>query len=138
MVFKNIRKIKNKIILNFFGQLAQLATSPRQLASSSCMSGGERPDFKSGRSVVKIFMGNQPGMYIIQSRKNSKYYIGSTENISSRLMVHNNGEVKATKLLIPWELKFFQLCHSIRGARQLEYRLKKLKRKDIIEGIIKE
>ena len=83
-------------------------------------------------------MNNQPGVYIIQSLKNYKYYIGCTENLENRLKAHNNSEVTATKLLIPWELKFFQPCNSIKGARQLEFGLKKLKRRDIIEGIIKE
>ena len=82
-------------------------------------------------------MNYQPGIYIIQSIKNGKYYIGSTKNFENRLKAHNNGEVTATKLLIPWKLKFFQPCNSIKGARQLEFGLKKLKRRDIIEGIIK-
>ena len=83
-------------------------------------------------------MNNQPGVYVMQSIKNEKYYIGCTENIENRLRAHNNGDVKATKLLTPWELKFFQPCNSMKGAKQLEFGLKKLKRRDIIEGIIKE
>jgi putative endonuclease len=79
-----------------------------------------------------------PGVYILQSLKNMRYYIGSTENVDSRLIMHNNGKVKATKFLTPWTLKFFQPCSNITVAKQLEYALKKLKRRDIIEGIIRE
>ncbi|MFH1744643.1 MAG: GIY-YIG nuclease family protein [bacterium] len=80
---------------------------------------------------------NTPGIYIIQSQKNFRYYIGSTGNVEERLKYHNNGRVKATKLLSPWKIKFFQPCPNITVARQIEYQLKKLKRRDYIEGIIK-
>ena len=81
---------------------------------------------------------NTPGVYIIQSQKNSRYYIGSTDNIKNRLKYHNSGWVKATRLAQPWEIKFFQICPNTAMAKQIEIQLKKLKRRDYIEGIIKE
>ena len=79
----------------------------------------------------------QPGIYIIQSIKNNRYYIGSTENITLRLLAHNQGKVVATKYMKPWKLKFFMPYPTIKSAKQIEYKLKRLKRKDIIDGIIK-
>jgi len=81
-------------------------------------------------------MTKQPGIYILQSRKNNRYYIGSTENIERRLNEHNEGRVKATRYLQPLELKFFHPFEKIREARQIEYKLKKLKNRKIIEKII--
>jgi putative endonuclease len=42
--------------------------------------------------------------YILQSNKNKRYYIGSTENVSKRLKRHNSGLIKPTKPYVPWEL----------------------------------
>jgi putative endonuclease len=81
-------------------------------------------------------MKKQPGIYILRSLKNSSYYIGSTIDIENRLIEHNSGKTKATKYLTPWELKLFFPTQSIKEARQLEYKLKKLKSKKIIEKII--
>lgn len=80
---------------------------------------------------------NSPCVYILQSQKNKRYYIGSTINVNRRLHEHNIGKVKATKYLRPLELKFFYPTESIKEARQLEYKLKKLKSRKIIDKIIK-
>lgn len=80
----------------------------------------------------------QPGVYILQSIKNSRYYVGSTDNMNERLKIHNSGWVKATANIVPLELRVFVSCLSITEARQSEYRLKKYKRKDILEKVIKD
>lgn len=77
-----------------------------------------------------------PGVYILQSSKNSRYYIGSTDDIEERLKAHNKGGVRATSNLCPWELKIFIPRSNITGAKQAEYRLKKYKRRDILEKMI--
>ncbi|MCA9355915.1 GIY-YIG nuclease family protein [Candidatus Nomurabacteria bacterium] len=76
------------------------------------------------------------GVYIIKSVKNSRYYIGSTIDIDRRLKEHNSGKVFSTKGNIPWELKIFLNCDNITDARRYEHRLKKYKRKDVIEKVI--
>ena len=43
-------------------------------------------------------------LYILQSSKSGKLYIGQTENIEDRLNRHNKGYSKSTKFGIPWEL----------------------------------
>ena len=45
--------------------------------------------------------------YILQSRKNKKLYIGHTEDLKERVTSHNNGENKATKPNIPYDLIYF-------------------------------
>lgn len=45
--------------------------------------------------------------YIIRSQKNGKLYLGSSPDLKVRLKSHNNGENKATKANIPYELIFY-------------------------------
>lgn len=75
-------------------------------------------------------------VYILKSLKNGKFYIGSTGGISKRIKQHQRGHVKATCNILPIKLEFFQEYESVNLARKVEYRLKKLKRKDYIVRII--
>lgn len=45
--------------------------------------------------------------YILRSKKNRKLYLGQTTDLKKRLKSHNNGENKATKPNIPYELIFY-------------------------------
>ena len=78
----------------------------------------------------------QAGVYILQSTKNNRYYIGSTDNIKRRLKEHNAGKVPSTGNLRPLFIKAFIKCESLTGARTSEYRLKQYKRRDVIEKVI--
>ncbi len=77
-------------------------------------------------------------VYILQSQKNGSFYIGSTIVVSKRFVEHNTGLVVATRYLTPWDLVFSQRYETIREARQVEFKLKKLKSRKIIEQIIKD
>jgi putative endonuclease len=77
-------------------------------------------------------------VYILQSKKSGHYYIGASEDPLRRLKEHNAGKVKSTRKKGPWEIKFDQKFCDIKKAKQIEYRLKKLKKRDIIEKIIKD
>ena len=77
-------------------------------------------------------------VYILQSKLNNRYYIGSTINIEKRYSNHKNGFVKSTRSIRPLELKFFKKYKDIKTARQIEYKLKKMKSKSIIDKIITE
>jgi len=77
-------------------------------------------------------------VYILQSEKNGRYYVGSTGNIEQRLEFHNKGLVKATASIRPLFLKIFIACNNITEAKQAEYRLKKYKRRDILEKVTKD
>lgn len=77
-------------------------------------------------------------VYILQSQTYGIYYIGSSINPHKRLLEHNSGKTASTKNKGPWTIKFTQHYPTIAEAKKIEYRLKKFKRKDIIEKIIKE
>jgi len=80
----------------------------------------------------------QQGVYILQSLKNGRFYIGSTGYIDKRVIQHNRGQVKATRFMVPLKLKAFIPCDNMAEARKAEYRLKQYKRKDVIERVIKD
>jgi putative endonuclease len=44
--------------------------------------------------------------YVLRSRVTDRHYTGSCENLDDRLRRRNNGESKATKHGIPWELVY--------------------------------
>lgn len=75
-------------------------------------------------------------VYILESLRNKKHYIGSTANLENRFLEHENGEVKATQYLRPWKLIFSQTFDDIKIARQVEIKLKRFKSRKIIEKII--
>lgn len=87
---------------------------------------------------MEVSLNDYGYVYILQSKKNSRYYVGSTVNINKRFSEHQNGCVKSTKNIRPLELKFFKKYESIKEARQIEYKIKIMKNKRIIERIIEE
>lgn len=73
--------------------------------------------------------------YILKTAKGS-YYVGSTENIKERLVMHNLGKVKSTKDKLPIEL-VFQEYHTTRAeAQRKEYKIKSWKSRKMIEILI--
>ena len=80
----------------------------------------------------------QPGVYILQSKKNGLYYIGSTNDIERRLEEHNQGKSASTRNLTPFKLMTFIKCETLTEAKKAEYRFKKYKRRNIIELVIKD
>ena len=62
---------------------------------------------------------------------NKYLYIGITNNLRNRLKAHNNGTgSKFVRSRRPFELMKVIQCNDAREARRLEYRLKKLKRRE--------
>ena len=78
------------------------------------------------------------GIVYILLTDNNRYYVGSTNDIKRRMAEHDSGENKATRYVRPVKLLFTQSFNLLTNARKIEYRLKKLKRRDIIERIIKD
>lgn len=64
-------------------------------------------------------------VYIIHSAKDESFYKGFTENPTSRLIQHNNGESKYTSLKIPWRFVYLEEMPSKKSALIREKVLKK-------------
>lgn len=77
-------------------------------------------------------------VYILKSEKSGRLYIGSSEDVEARINRHNQGIVSATKNFCPWKLMFKQEFQNLTIARAVESKLKRYKRKDFLEKIIKD
>ena len=63
-------------------------------------------------------------VYIIQSEKDKRFYVGMSENVEIRLNQHNSGKTKSTKGYKPWKLLFFEEFETRQEARKREKYLK--------------
>ncbi len=78
------------------------------------------------------------GYVYILSNSSGKFYIGSTDNLDRRLKQHQSGHTHTTYRMDNIKLVFSQEYQTLEEARKNEVKLKKLKRKDYIEKIVKE
>ncbi len=76
-------------------------------------------------------------VYILESELGA-YYIGSTLDIVERVRHHSGGFTPSTKRLGKIHLVLKQEYPTLKQARRVELKLKKLKRKDYIRKIIQE
>lgn len=58
--------------------------------------------------------------YILQSCLHNELYIGSTEDLKTRLSSHNQGKVTATKSGRPWTVIYYEAHRSKHLARVAE------------------
>lgn len=77
-------------------------------------------------------------VYILQSGKNERYYVGSTNNLERRLLEHNFGKTVSLRKLLPVKLVFKKEFGNIRNARLMERKLKRFKNRSILKRIIKD
>lgn len=75
--------------------------------------------------------------YILKSRLNNSYYIGSCSNLKNRIDLHNKGRVKSTKRYILWDIIYYEEFNNLKNARQRELQIKSWKKRKTIENLIK-
>ncbi|MFH1575639.1 MAG: GIY-YIG nuclease family protein [Candidatus Nealsonbacteria bacterium] len=76
-------------------------------------------------------------VYVLKSKINNSYYVGSCEDIIKRITLHNKGLVKSTKRYSPWELVYKEEFSSLKEARQRELQIKSWKKRVAVENLIK-
>lgn len=81
-------------------------------------------------------LGHMHYMYILQSKKDNKFYIGCTNNINRRVKEHNYGLSKFTKGKGPWILKYEEEFSCLAEARGREKQIKSWKKRVAIENLI--
>lgn len=62
--------------------------------------------------------------YILLSSKSHIFYFGSTNDLRSRLKLHNEGKVRSTKAHLPWKLVWYSAFETEKQARDFEQYLK--------------
>ncbi len=75
-------------------------------------------------------------VYILESKVNSSYYVGSSKNIEKRLVLHNKGLVQSTKKYLPWSLVHVEEFVTLKLARRRELQIKAWKKRNEIEKLI--
>lgn len=68
-------------------------------------------------------------VYLLESEKNGRYYIGQTQDLRVRLAYHNHGRCRYTKNNGPWKMIGYKSFSTRSEAMQEERRLKKMKNK---------
>ena len=58
--------------------------------------------------------------YVLQSRKDSKFYSGLTKDLKLRFEQHNKGKVESTKDRRPFDLIYYEACHNRDDAAKRE------------------
>jgi putative endonuclease len=77
-------------------------------------------------------------LYIIQSQIDKSFYIGTTQCLEARLLRHNQGRSRYTRAKKPWCLVYFEKHPDRSSAMKKEYALKRQKRTEFIEALIKD
>ena len=77
-------------------------------------------------------------VYILQSEKNGRYYIGSTNDLQRRVSEHNSGQTASLLHLRPMKVVFYKEYDNMVEARRIERKLKRFKSRRIIERIVME
>jgi putative endonuclease len=63
-------------------------------------------------------------VYVLQSLKDGRLYVGMSENVELRLKQHNKGMTTSTKFYKPWKLLFIEEYSTRVEAREREKYLK--------------
>ena len=77
-------------------------------------------------------------VYVIESEKYHRYYIGQTEELEARVERHNKGRNRSTKAFAPWRLKWWKEFETRSGAVRMEMQLKAIKKRSGLERFISE
>ena len=74
-------------------------------------------------------------VYIIQSAKSDRFYIGSTKDITKRLKEHNKNITRSTKHKGPWNLVLQEELDTKCEAIKREHYLKNLKGNSVFKKL---
>jgi putative endonuclease len=75
-------------------------------------------------------------VYILQSEKNGRFYVGSTSSLQLRLADHQRGQTPSTRGRGPWHLVYQEQFASQSDARRREREIKSWKSHRSIEELI--
>ena len=76
-------------------------------------------------------------LYILRSETSGKLYIGQTNNLTHRLLLHNSNQVTSTRNKGPWTIIYSKECLDRSEAMKYESKFKKWKNRQRILDWIK-
>ena len=75
-------------------------------------------------------------VYVLQSLKDGRYYIGSSANVELRLAYHNSGKQRSTKHRIPFKLVYSETLSTKSEALKREKQIKSYKGGNVFKALI--
>jgi putative endonuclease len=63
-------------------------------------------------------------LYVLRSKKDNEMYIGSTNDLKKRLVMHNSGKIYSTRSRKPFDLVYYEAYKAEKDARKREHNLK--------------
>jgi putative endonuclease len=75
-------------------------------------------------------------VYILQSQKDNKYYIGETADVAARLLFHNSGKQRSTKNRIPFVIILVEEFETRVDALKREKQIKSWKAGNAFKTLI--
>jgi putative endonuclease len=75
-------------------------------------------------------------VYILRSKIKEKFYIGHTNNLDSRILRHNKGYVKSTRLYKPWQIIYTEDYKNKQEAYKRELQIKSYKGGEAFKKLI--
>jgi len=75
-------------------------------------------------------------VYILQSLKDKKYYIGETSDVPARLLFHNTGKQRSTKNRIPFIIILTEQFETRKEALQREKQIKSWKGGNAFKALV--
>jgi len=76
-------------------------------------------------------------VYVLQSLRDKKLYIGFSTNLRNRIKDHNSGSTKSTKPRRPFRLLYYEAYLSEKDARRREIYFKTEKGKSSLRQILR-
>lgn len=90
--------------------------------------GGVPP--KAGKTIMYF-------VYILQSKKVNRYYIGYTNDLNKRLNDHNIGKVRSTKTYRSWNIIYTEEFQNKNEAYKREIQIKSYKGGEAFKRLLK-
>jgi putative endonuclease len=76
-------------------------------------------------------------VYVLQSLRDNGLYIGSTQDLKTRLRLHDEGAVRSTSPRRPFDLIFYEAYRSEYDAKRREIHLKSNKGRTTLKTMLK-
>ena len=77
-------------------------------------------------------------VYVIKSDRNSRLYIGRTDDLKRRITEHKKGKVWTTKRMLPIKLMFYECFSNKENAIRRERYLKTTKGKSTLKLMLRD
>ena len=74
-------------------------------------------------------------LYILQSQKDGRYYIGHSQDSSTRLDQHNREASKSTRAYRPWKLVYYEFFSTKKEAVKRENQIKRQKSRSYVDKL---